>query len=136
MTAPSTTPPPGDESTLAALGAHAHGAAGALVQLAADLLRLIALETRLAGLSLAGILFAAMAASFSVMALWLLLQALVAVGLTRLGADMLLVLLGLIGVNGLISVALLLFIRRLSGNLLFRATGRALFGHRREAPPA
>ncbi|GEM_PF-2981723 len=132
---PGAMPPPQDAAEPLGPSQRLGAVVAAAVQLVGELLRLLALESRLAGLSLAGILFAALAAAFGVMTAWLLLQAALTVGLTRLGADPLLVLLALTALNALIVAFLLLLIRRLSRNLLFRASIDALFGANR-APPA
>lgn len=107
--------------TALAVGSIAH-----LRQLVADTLGLAALEARLAGISLGGIVVAAMGAAFAVMAFWLLLQAGLIVGFMRLGADLLWLLAGFTVLNGLTAIALLLSIRRLSRNLMFSATAQAL----------
>lgn len=108
------------------LTALALGTLSNLRELVADTLGLAALEARLAGISLGGIVVAALGAAFAVMAFWLLLQAGLIVGFMRLGADLLWLLAGFTVLNGLTAVALLLSIRRLSRNLMFRATTQAL----------
>ncbi|HEX5515691.1 MAG TPA: hypothetical protein VFY81_14930 [Gammaproteobacteria bacterium] len=97
-------------------------------KLIGDLLGLAALEARLATLSLIGIVATALAAAFAIMAFWLLLQAALLVGFLRLGADLLWLLIGFTVFNGLTVMLCLFFIRRLSGNLTFRATTAALRG--------
>lgn len=97
-------------------------------KLLANTFGLAALELRLAALSLGGILAAAMAAAFALMAFWLMLQALLTVALLRLGIDLIWLLAGFTVLNGLTIVVLLLFAWRLSGNLVFRNTAAALRG--------
>lgn len=97
-------------------------------KLLANTFGLAALELRLAALSLGGILAAAMAAAFALMAFWLMLQALLTVALLRLGIDLIWLLAGFTVLNGLTIVVLLLFAWRLSGNLVFQNTAAALRG--------
>jgi hypothetical protein len=94
---------------------------------------LAALEARLAALSLAGIVATALAAGFAVMAFWLLLQAALIVGFMRLGADLLWLLAGFTLLNAASVVLCLYLIRRLGGNLTFRATAAALRGRAMDA---
>lgn len=107
---------------------NALGGLSALRHLIGDTFGLLGLEARLAGLSLAGIMLSALAAAFSLMATWLLLQAALAVGLMRLGADALLLLSAFTVLNAAAGLGLLALIRRLSRNLTFKATGRAIRG--------
>lgn len=97
-----------------------------LRDLVADSLSLLGLEFRRAGLSLAGIVVAALGAAFAVMAFWLLLQALLIVGLGRLGIDVLWLLLAFTLLNAALALLLLFSIGRMSRNLTFRATAQAL----------
>jgi hypothetical protein len=96
--------------------------------LLANTFGLAALELRLAALSLGGILAAALAAAFALIAFWLMLQAALIVALSRQGIDLVWLLAGFTVLNGLAVVALLLFAWRLSGNLVFRNTAAALRG--------
>lgn len=89
---------------------------------------LAALELRLAALSLGGILAAALAAAFTLVVFWLMLQAILIVALSRLGIDLIWLLAGFTLLNGLAIVLLLLFAWRLSGNLIFRHTVAAIRG--------
>jgi hypothetical protein len=133
MPASQTAPGPTDAATHEpGLSALALGTLALLRQLVADVLGLVALETRLAGLSLGGIVLSALAAAFAVMAFWLMLQAGLIVAISRTGIDVLWLLAGFTLLNGLTAVVLLLFIRRLSRNLTFRATAEALRGGERE----
>lgn len=111
---------------------HALGAAQAARLLVADAFGLIGLEARLAGLSLAGIVVAAIAAAFALMAFWLLGQAALVVALTALDLPPALMLLALAVFNLLLAALLLVVIRRLSRNLMFKATGETLLRGRHE----
>jgi hypothetical protein len=108
---------------LAALGL---GGLASLRHLLGDSLQLLGLEARLAGLSLAGIIAAALAVAFSLMATWLLLQGALVLALIRLGLDALMLLLVFTALNAAASLGLLAIIRRLSRNLMFQATRQAV----------
>lgn len=98
-------------------------------------LGLAALEARLAALSLIGIVAAALAAAFALLAFWLTLQATLVLAFTRLGADPLWLMAGFTVLNALAMVLCLLFIRRLGSNLKFKATTAALRGSGMHATP-
>lgn len=121
-------PEPASQSADPTLGTLALGTISLVRKLIGDLLSLAALEARLAALSLIGIVAAALATAFAVMAFWLMLQATLLVGFLRLGADLLWLLAGFTVFNGLAVMLCLFFIRRLGGNLTFRATAAALRG--------
>jgi hypothetical protein len=124
--------PADDEPTLATL---ASGTAALVRELATDTLGLAALEVRLAAISLAGMVAAALAAAFAVMAFWLLLQAGLMVAFARMGADVLWLLVAFTVFNGLTALLLLLSIRRLSRHLTFKATAEALRGRSTHETP-
>lgn len=117
---------PGEEQDSPGLAAHALGALAAVRDLVHDAAGLAALEARLAGVSLAGVLFSALTAAFTVMSVWILLQAVAAVLLVQAGVAVLATLLGLLALNALATLLLLIAIRRLSRNLMFHATREAL----------
>ncbi len=95
-------------------------------------LHLAALETRLAGLSLAAMLALAVAGALLLATAWLLTVAAVAVFLVRLGLAWELALLLAAGLNVALALPMITAIRRLSRNLLFSATRGQLHP---EAPP-
>lgn len=134
MPAPQAAPP--DTPAEPSLGAAALGTAALIRDLLGDALGLLALEARLAGLSLAGIVAAAVAAAFAVLAFWLLLQAGLIVAFGRLGIDVLWLLAAFALLNGAGALLLLLAIRRLSRNLMFKATAGALGKGGANAEPA
>lgn len=106
----------------------ASGLAAQIGSLLANTAGLAALELRLAALSLGGILAAALAAVFALMAFWLMLQATLIVVLWRMGLELPWLLLGFTIANGLAVLLLLLLAKRLSRHLLFRNTAAALTG--------
>lgn len=125
-----------DTSAEPPLGAVALGTAALIRDLIGDTLGLLALEARLAGLSLAGIIVAAVVAAFAMMAFWLLLQAGLIIAFSRLGIDVLWLLATFTVLNGAGALLLLLSIRRLSRNLMFKGTARAFGSGDAHAGPA
>lgn len=91
-----------------------------------DTVRLAALETRLAGLSLSAMLALAVAGGLLLITAWLLLAAALAVWLTRWGLAWESALIGVAILNVLLCVPVFWLIGRLSRNLLFAATRRHL----------
>lgn len=127
-------PPPEQQSgpTLLQLAASTFSQLRGLI---GDTLGLAALEARLAALSLFGIVAAAVAAAFALLAFWLTLQATLVLAFMRLGADPLWLMAGFTLLNGLAIALCLMFIRRLSGNLKFKATAAAIRGSGMHAAP-
>lgn len=95
-------------------------------RMAADLLGLVGLEARLAGISAARLLGMGVAAGFALMAAWLLLQAALIVWLNQLGLNLGLAFLLFALLNGALTGYLIYQGLRLSRNLSFAATRRAL----------
>jgi hypothetical protein len=110
------------------LGDEAQAAARALREVASETLALLGLEAQLAGSSLAGMLLAAVAAAALLLSAWLLALAGVAIALSYLGANLALVLLAFALGNAALGLYLTKTIRRLSGNLRFRAIRETWFG--------
>jgi hypothetical protein len=98
-----------------------------LLDRAGGLVRIIALESRLAGLSLAYMLLLAVVSAVLMVSAWLLLNAAVAIWLAGSGWSMLSVVLLLAVVNLAATGGAVLVLRRFSNNLLFTGSRTQLF---------
>lgn len=96
------------------------------------LIALAALEARLAGLSAVAILGLAVAVGVLFVTAWLSLMAALAMWLVYLGAGWGAALLCIVIINALTGGGLVVFIIKLSRNLLFQATRRQMAGIMRE----
>jgi hypothetical protein len=103
------------------------GVTDALLDRAGGLVRIIALESRLAGLSLAYMLLLAVLSAVLMASAWLLFNAAVAIWLAGSGWSILNAVL-LLGIANLAALAgAILFLRRFSNNLLFTGSRTQLF---------
>jgi len=107
-------------SDTAAFGAYLH----TLAELLPHYLELVALEGRLAALSVARMLAYGIGAALLVVTSWLVFMAALAVWLYHHGMTVESVLLGVSLLNGVLGVVAWQLAKRLSGNLLFSATRR------------
>lgn len=98
----------------------------AVAALIEDVLSLVALEGRLAVVSLVVMLAAGIVVAILALSAWFFLLAAVAAGLVASGWSWAAVLLCMVAANGILALLCWLVIRWLSHNLLFAATRRAL----------
>ncbi len=103
------------------------GLTEALLDRAGGLVRIIALESRLAGLSLAYMLLLAIVSGMLIVSAWLLFNAAFAIWLASSGWPALSVMLLLGLVNLAAAAAAVLVLRRFSSNLLFTGSRTQLF---------
>jgi hypothetical protein len=99
-----------------------------------DTLTLVALEGRLAAVSLIAMLAAGVVAALAIMSIWLFLLAALATTLVATGWSWASVLLCIAAANALLALLCWLVIRALSRHLLFAATRRALRPRDTRAP--
>lgn len=117
------------------LSASASALKAALAEVVDTSLRLLALESRLAGLSLSAMVMLALGVALLLASSWLFFMAALAVWLVSMGLSWTVVLVGVGVSNLLLSLPLFYLIERLSRNLLFPATRRQL-GLAHEHEPA
>lgn len=118
---------PNPEAAEQGLWQSATGLAQALLDRAGGLVRMIALEGRLAGLSLAYMLLLAMLSAVLVVSAWLLFNAAFAIWLASNGWPIVGVVL-LLGVANLVAAAgAAMSLRKISNNLLFTGSRTQLF---------
>jgi uncharacterized membrane protein len=99
----------------------------ALLDRCGGLVRIIALESRLAGLSLAYMLLLAIVSAVLVVSAWLLFNAVFAIWLTNSGWSVLSVVILFAFVNLAAAAGSVLVLRRFSSNLLFTGSRTQLF---------
>jgi hypothetical protein len=100
-----------------------------VMALADDWLGLIAVEVRLAGISLSLMLALALCGAVFGVAAWLSLTSAGALWMVNQGVGWEMVLLGLAGINAVLALSMVVPVRHLSRNLLFQITRRQVRTH-------